>query len=927
MLGLIRTMLLLLVGSALAFDSAYAAETIKIGVLAFRPKPQTLQQWLPLGVALKQALPAHDFEVEAYTFPELETAVNHGQVDFVLTNPGHYALLTNRFGLSAPLATLSIDQSGQATSVFGGVIFTRAKQADINRLADLKGKTIAAVSTDSFGGYQMQAAELIKSGLHIPQDAKLLTTGMPHDNVVAAVLTGHAEVGFVRTGVLEDLAHEGKLDMNQLKIVNRQQWPNFPLQLSTRLYPEWAFAVMPHVDDKLARQVTAALYVLEDNTAATRAMKIHGFVVPPDYTPVFDLLKSLRLPPFDEIPSFTIHDVWTRYLWQIVAMLAACLLILLLAMRLLLASRKLRSQHRTMLLQTKQLKASEDYLKAIIENEPECIKIIDAQGRLKRMNPAGLAMIEADSSELVLGKSVLPIIAPEYREAFADMHRKVIAGETVQMEFEIIGLKGSRRRMETHAVPLQEGGETVQLAVTRDITARNHAEEELRKSHSNMHSLLNSMAEGAYGIDTEGNCSFVNQSCLRLLGYDESNELVGRYIHEIIHYAYADGSPYPASQCQQYAVMQTQQAFSCADEVFWRKDGTALPVEYWVQPIVTDGKTVGACITFVDITERKQTQEAIRQSEIKFHTLYDATSDAVQMLDETGFIDCNKASLLLFGCATQEEFCRYHPAELSPPQQPDGTDSMTLANHFITLAMRDGSARFEWLHKRLDSGQTFAADVQLTAIPLAGKVVLQATVRDISTRKKMEEQALQLAFFDPLTQLPNRRLLNDRLGQALSANKRKGHYSAVLFIDLDNFKPLNDTHGHMVGDLLLIEAASRLKHCVREIDTVARFGGDEFVIMLTELASNEAESYSQASLIAEKIRATLAEPYNLTLHHDDGTSPLSIEHTCTASIGVIVFSNHMIKQLDILKSADAAMYQAKEAGRNQIRFYARPLDA
>jgi diguanylate cyclase (GGDEF)-like protein len=278
----------------------------------------------------------------------------------------------------------------------------------------------------------------------------------------------------------------------------------------------------------------------------------------------------------------------------------------------------------------------------------------------------------------------------------------------------------------------------------------------------------------------------------------------------------------------------------------------------------------------------------------------------------------------LFGCATREEFCSYHPADLSPLQQPNGVDSASLAEHFIKTAMHKGNARFEWTHKRADNGRIFSADVQLSSMLLAGKLVLQATVRDISERKLMEEQARQLAFYDPLTLLPNRRLLNDRLGQTLSANKRKGQYSAVLFLDLDNFKSLNDVHGHVVGDLLLIDAATRLKHCVRETDTVARFGGDEFVILLSELATNEAESYSQASLIAEKVRTTLSQPYQLAINDDDNTDPLTVTHSCTASIGVIVFSNHAIKQVDILKFADAAMYQAKDAGRNQIRFYARP---
>lgn len=184
----------------------------------------------------------------------------------------------------------------------------------------------------------------------------------------------------------------------------------------------------------------------------------------------------------------------------------------------------------------------------------------------------------------------------------------------------------------------------------------------------------------------------------------------------------------------------------------------------------------------------------------------------------------------------------------------------------------------------------------------------------------MEEQIQQLAFYDALTKLPNRRLLDDRLSQAMTASKRSGHYGALMFLDLDNFKPINDIHGHGVGDLLLIEAASRLKNCVREVDTVARFGGDEFVVMLSELDADKTKSNSQAALIAEKIRAALSELYLLTIKHE-GQADIHVEHRCTVSVGVVLFVSHEVNKDDLVKMADTAMYQAKESGRNQIRFY------
>jgi PAS domain S-box-containing protein len=485
----IHLLLVCLLSVTLPVIPAYGADPVRIGVLAFRPKAQTLAQWQPLATSLKQAMPQRDFVVEALTYPELEEAVAQRKLDFLLTNPGHYVLLTKRAGLSAPLATLAVDENGQRITVFGGVIFSRAEQA-IDTLRDIKGKTIAISSNTSLGGYEMQAYELSLAGVRLPQDAQLLTTGMPHDNVVYAVQTGRADAGFVRSGVLEGMAREGKLDLKQIKVLNRQEQPNFPVQVSTRLYPEWPFAHLPHIDEDLARHVTAALFLLKEDSVTARAIGIRGFSVPADYTPVEDLLRELRLPPFEVAPPFTLQDVWARYRWPMVGGFLALGLILLLGGWLLLTRRKLEAKHHVVLRQQQQLQESETRLRTIIENEPECIKIVDAQGLLTQMNPAGLAMIEADSLEQVAGRPVLNVIAPEYRDAFTQLHQRVLAGESMQMVFEILGIKGGRRWLETNAVPMMDKGATVHLAVTRDITERKHAESELQRHRDRLEELV-----------------------------------------------------------------------------------------------------------------------------------------------------------------------------------------------------------------------------------------------------------------------------------------------------------------------------------------------------------------------------------------------------------------------------------------------------
>ena len=215
------------------------------------------------------------------------------------------------------------------------------------------------------------------------------------------------------------------------------------------------------------------------------------------------------------------------------------------------------------------------------------------------------------------------------------------------------------------------------------------------------------------------------------------------------------------------------------------------------------------------------------------------------------------------------------------------------------------------LARAVDSSLQLHRAVETTAQALA------QLNREMLERKKAQEQVHQLAFYDMLTGLPNRLLLNERLQHNIAASKRNGHLGALMFLDLDNFKPLNDTHGHAVGDLLLQEVAARLLQCVRETDTVARFGGDEFVLVLSELSLEQQASRAQAQHVAEKVQAALSAPYRLALGPEAITQ---VEHHCTVSIGMALFSAHDDDPEDVLKAADASMYKAKVSGRNAIRW-------
>jgi diguanylate cyclase (GGDEF)-like protein/PAS domain S-box-containing protein len=312
--------------------------------------------------------------------------------------------------------------------------------------------------------------------------------------------------------------------------------------------------------------------------------------------------------------------------------------------------------------------------------------------------------------------------------------------------------------------------------------------------------------------------------------------------------------------------------------------------------------------------ETEKITRALRESENRHRLLVENSPVSIHEIDMDGRVtSMNRAGLLMRGLKEEQEVqgTFYLDAVCAADKERIG--------ELLARAYAGETSHFEFTASG-SHGKIYTS----CFVPIKNKTgkleKLMGITEDITKRKKAEEQVLKFAFYDTLTQLPNRRLLHDRLGQAMAAGKRSGRYGAVMFLDLDNFKSLNDTHGHELGDLLLIEVARRLTCCVREVDTVARFGGDEFVLMLYELAVDKKLSIEKAGIVAEKIRRTLAEPYLLARKHE-GEVETTVEHHCTSSIGVVLFKNHDASQVDILKWADMAMYQAKANGRNVIRFF------
>jgi diguanylate cyclase (GGDEF)-like protein/PAS domain S-box-containing protein len=305
--------------------------------------------------------------------------------------------------------------------------------------------------------------------------------------------------------------------------------------------------------------------------------------------------------------------------------------------------------------------------------------------------------------------------------------------------------------------------------------------------------------------------------------------------------------------------------------------------------------------------------ETMREQKDFLDAILESEPECVKVLGRTGaLLQMNRAGLAMLEVESFQEaeklgllhfvLPEYRDAFLSLSQRVLGGESGTLE---FQIEGKKGTKRWLDTHAK----PLLNAKNEITA--------LVAVTRDITDRKFAEEQVQQLAYFDSLTKLPNRRLLLDRLHHALAATARTGSHGALLFIDLDNFKMLNDTLGHDAGDLLLQQVAQRLASCVRDGDTVARLGGDEFVVMLEDLSEKPEEASTQTKTAGEKILATLNQTYLLAGH----------DHHSTPSIGATQFNGHQNSVEELLKQADLAMYQAKEAGRNTLRFFDPDMQA
>ncbi len=559
------------------------------------------------------------------------------------------------------------DVGARPTSTFGGVIFCRAGQTRIQKLRDLKGLRIAFPEAESLGGYQMQAFELNQAGISLPGNTTLIATGVPHDSAIEAVLAGRADVGFVREGVMEEMAHEGKLDLSRIQVINRQESPGVASLRSTQRYPEWPMSSRAGIDKDLARKVASALLGMKENRPALGALGINGFDVSADYAPVEDLLRALRLPPFEVAPKFTVMDIWSRYQWQVLVGSIAIGIILLLISRLLMVNRRLATEKHTVLQERESLRVSEAEHTALISAIPDLIFTNHPDGEFLAVhasNPKELEVLEAT----FLHRKPSEILPPLLAEQFMQAYFYAMASGAVQEIHYSLTLGGNERYFEARVVASSEART---ITIVRDVTERVRADETLREAHRLNQAILQSAHEGVivYGLDMR--YQVWNPFMEHLTGIP-AGEVLGHHPLEVFPFL------------QEAGVIELLEKVLAGKEV--------APIDFPFQIPATgrsgwtidacaplcdgEGKIIGVIETVTDITARKQAEEEF--AKLQAQLLQSQKMESLGILAGGVAHDMNNVLGAILGLAS-----------LHLSNQPDGSP-LHRAFHTISKAAERG---------------------------------------------------------------------------------------------------------------------------------------------------------------------------------------------------------------------------------------------
>ena len=436
------------------------------------------------------------------------------------------------------------------------------------------------------------------------------------------------------------------------------------------------------------------------------------------------------------------------------------------------------------------------------------------------------------------------------------------------------------------------------------------AEEARHESELRFQALFNQTTVGVAQVGAQGWFIRVNQCFAQLLGYTPQ-EMEGMHYRSRIHPDDLD------TYAEQLRRMQTGEAPECRlEKRYLHRDGHAVWVDLTATPMWVPGAAPGHHIAMVqDITPRKLMESNLRANERRLRRILQRLPIGLCLIKADGNISFrNQRYVQLCGYTEADTPTINHWWKRAFPDELERRAARSLWLHADQQA-KDGEGAIPVMEYVITCADGRRLPVEISGVLLeTGRII---TLQDLSQRRAAEQEINSLAYYDPLTRLPNRRLLMDRLHQALAASARHHRSGALLLLDLDNFKTLNETRGHERGDNLLLQVAERLLGCVHEDDTVSRQGGDEFVVVLEDLGDDPEEAADRAEEVCQRILKTLREPYVIDAE----------THHSTLSMGVAIFSGMQDTSDELLKRADLALYQAKDAGRDTLRFYDPKMQA
>jgi diguanylate cyclase (GGDEF)-like protein/PAS domain S-box-containing protein len=568
------------------------------------------------------------------------------------------------------------------------------------------------------------------------------------------------------------------------------------------------------------------------------------------------------------------------------------------------------------------LRDSEEQFRATFEQAAVGFVQASFEGVILRCNQQ-FAQILGYAREEVPGLTVEEITAPEARAETAAVLRRIRSEEAPSANFEKRFLRKDGSfvwaRVTTSLQRSGAGRPLYFFAVVEDIQERKASEQRLAAIAESLRA-----SETRYRIAFQTNLDSVDICYLEDGRFIDVNEAFVRCTgftrEEAVGHTALELGLWSDPQDRRKLVETMHRDAVCQNlEVQYRtKDGSLRWGLLSVSTIEING---AACILSItkDITEARAAEqrlassaEALRLSEERYRTAFQTSFDAISLshLDDGLYLDVNRAFLRLFDYQREEVVGR-SSQELGIWADPLDRQEI------VTVLRKESFCQNREMRARKKNGQIFWVLLSAVQIELEGVPSALFVIRDISAAKAAEEKIASLSYYDPLTNLPNRRLLLERLRKSLAASLQSHRKKALLIVDLDDFKTLNDTLGHPVGDLLLQEVGRRLLRCVHEGDTVARLGADEYAVLLEELSAVEEEAASQAQDVGERILLDIARTYTLG----------AFDSRCSASIGIAVFGKNEKNADEVLLQADIAMGQAKVAGRNTMRFFAPALQA